>query len=204
MSIAPLPTLDDLKIACHVELTDASQDGVIAALGAAAESIIQLKTYNSVGDTLYVEVDDTPRTQPMASFSPPTSLWFKHRCIDVITTPPVVTAMDGSTVDPTTYRVDPLVGVAYGNYGIYFGFGPYTMTYHAGLIHHPQWTTLYRAIAAQAIRDITAWLFSQPNPGVKVVAAGGGVSESYVDGLPGRICQLLSALPGGAVALGLG
>lgn len=203
MSTAPWPTLDDLKLACKVEFADASLDGELAALAAAAESIIQIKTNNSVLGTTYVDLDDTLRAQPTASYSPPTSLFFKHSCIDLVTVPPVITGYDGSVLAVSTYRVDPIAGIAYGLAGVYFGIGPYTLTYQAGLIFHPRWTTVYRALAGRVMRELVVWMFDQPNAGLKSVAAGGGLSESYVDGLPSRICQLISALPGGAATLGL-
>jgi len=203
MSLAPLPTLDDLKVSCHIDLSDTSVDGELAALMAAAESIVQQKTGVPVADTVYVELDDTTQSQPTATFSSPMSLLLARRPVALLPYP-VVSGFDGTLVDPTTYRLDPLSGILYGNPGTYFGQGPYTITYHAGLVNHPEWATKYRAIASLVIRNIVAWLFDSPNPALKTVGAGGGVTQSFdTSGLPPRICTLLSALPGAGAAIGV-
>lgn len=203
MSLAPLPTLDDCKLVCKIDLGDPSLDGLIAAYMAAAESIVQQRTNVPIQDQQYVQTDRTLGVQPTASFSSPQAFLLNRRPINR-TIAPIIAGFDGTVVDATTYTVDHLAGIIYANLGISFSQGPYTITYNAGLVNHPDWAARYRAIVAQAIRDLVAWMYEQADPAVHSEGAGGGVSITFdpVD-CPRRICFLLSALPGGGVVLGI-
>lgn len=207
MSAAPLPTVDDVKMRVKYPLTDLSLDGEFAAYLAAADSYIQVRCNVTILDTQFVEIDRTLDMQPTGTFAPPQSLVLSKRPINP-NIAPTVQASDGSTLTNSPvalYYVDNLKGIIYATPGTYFGVGPYTITYNAGLVNHPQWATMYRAIVRQAMLDLCAWMYDNPNPGVKAEAAGGGVSYSWRDDeIPPRICALVSVLPGAAVSVGLG
>lgn len=207
MSTAPLPLVDDVKQALRLSLTDLSQDGAVAGLMAAADSFIQDACNCPILDTTFTEIDRTIDMQPTATFAPPQTLILSHRPINP-TAAFTILAEDGSTLANTpvqVYYVDYLKGLVYAVPGNYFGVGPYTITYNAGLVNHPQWSTRYRAIVRQVILDYCAWLYENPNPGAKTEAAGGGVSTTWRDDcVPPRIRSLVKRLPGAALSIGVG
>jgi hypothetical protein len=218
MSVAPWPLIDDIKTALKLPMTDLSQDGEIQGWIAACESLIQMWTGETVASSAYTDVDRTVDLQPVASFAPPRSLFLKHMPVD-LTKIVTVVAYDGSQVDtigpnPTgppyysttqMFYVDPLFGLIYGVMpgDVTFGNGPYAITYNAGLVCHPKWVPMYRAIAAQIVRDFCRW-FQEIPVGVKSMSAGGGVSESFdLSALPPRMKMMLNLLPNGSAKLGL-
>jgi hypothetical protein len=221
MSLAPWPLIDDIKQALKLLQTDASNDGEIAAWVAVADSWIQSYCGVPVVPQAYTDIDRTTDDQPTATFAPPTVLMLNHMPVD-LTQEITVTAYDGSVVDtigpnpsgPPYYSanenfyIDPLKGIiyAYQPGDITFGQGPYTITYAAGLTAHPDWGAKYRALAGRVVRDLCAWMSEHVNVAAKVESAGGGVSTSWFDGVPPRICVMTRMLPNGTsgVAGGIG
>lgn len=207
MSAAPLPQVDDLKQVLKLSLTDLSQDGALAGYLATADSIIQDACNVPILDTQFTEIDRTIDMQPTATFAPPQTLMVSHRPLNPSIAPTIL-AEDGSTLSNSPvqiYYVDNLKGIIYAIPGNYFGVGPYTITYNAGLVDHPQWATKYRAIVRQIMLDLAAWLYENPNVGAKTENAGAGVGITWRDDcVPPRIRGMIRRLPGAAVSVGLG
>jgi len=219
MSAAPWPLIDDIKTALKLSTTDLSFDGEIAAWIAAAESFIQYHTNVPVASTPFTDVDRTVDDQPTATFAPTTTLMVNRYPVDPAQ-PITVAAYDGTTVDTILasatggvsqndmFYMDYLKGVIYAvePSDITFGQGPYTITYNAGLACHPQWSTKYRAIAGQVVRDFCAWLSDNRNPGVASEGAGAGVMARWRDDcVPPRLRMFVRMLPGAGVpGVGIG
>ena len=207
MSQGPLPLVDDIKQALRLSMTDLSQDGFVATMLAAADSFIQDACNCPILDTEFTEIDRTIDMQPTATFAPTQTLIVSHRPMNPNIAPTILDETGSTLVNSPVpiYYVDNLKGIIYAIPGTYFGVGPYTITYNAGLIDHPQWETKYRAIVAQIMVDYCTWLYQNPNVGAKTEAAGGGVSTTWRDDcVPPRIQHLIRRLPGAGIALGLG
>jgi hypothetical protein len=133
-----------------------------------------------------------------------------HGCDPVLSLPgpfkttgpaPVVTDVDGSTVDSDEYRLDARAMMIRAKAGISFPNRPYTIVADMGLSAHPDYATRLEAIANQAIVDFVAYLYLNRTPGVTAFTEEGGGAMTFEGGgapplIPSRVMESIDRLPG--------
>lgn len=209
------PQLFDLQQVLRAE--DQSDAPTQTAALAAAIASIQEYCGQSFVSQPYTETDSNDRfIRASRMYDPPYSIRLKHTPVD-LSQPLTITDADGNVVvgstdtfgnpttvngNPSTYWVDPLSGIINCVYPNDFGFGPYTISYFAGLAAHPRWNGNPLAgipglsqVAYQCALDFAVNLCSQRVSVIKAEGAGGGVTTTYFEqDLPPRICALLGPL----------
>jgi hypothetical protein len=102
---------------------------------------------------------------------------------------PVVTDVNGTVVDATTYILDNRIGKIRSRFGgSIFSAGPYTVVATIGLSAHPDYAQL-EAVATTAILDLVAHLYEQRNPSEGLLVETANVA------IPPRIMGDLLLLP---------
>jgi hypothetical protein len=114
---------------------------------------------------------------------------------------PVVTDVNGSTVDSATYDLDARGMKIRAKSGVSFSARPYSILATIGLSAHPDYATRLEAIANQAIVDFVAHLWRNRLVGVSSIAEEGGSAQTFEgDGrpplIPDRVMESIDKLPG--------
>jgi hypothetical protein len=165
-----LPTVADLKAYCRIETT--AEDALLTALLARAvflwESLcgglpITARTFEYVDDPL----DGYPGPAPDVRRAD--TLLLPTRPVAVTS----VEDLDGTVVDPSTYRVYPSRGRISAVAGEEFIRGPYTITYQAGLSLYPDYATAIEPVVSSAILDLAADLYWRRMAGATGESAAG-------------------------------
>jgi hypothetical protein len=98
---------------------------------------------------------------------------------------------EGDTlVEDSDYRLDVRTGRITGINGA-FATWPYTIVATVGLSAHPNYTDRIEPVMNVAIIDIAADLYQRRSPAATSESTGGGVSSSYVGGIPERVKDML-------------
>lgn len=192
----PLPTLNDCKSELRLDLSLTGEDAVITRQMTRAKALIEgLLGYPLVAaaatHTNFAETDNHGQ-DPVLSLPGP----FKT------TSPaPVVTDVDGSTVESDDYTLDPIGLKIRAKSGVAFTNRPYTIAATIGLDVHPDYASKYEAIASDAIIALTIHLYRQRNPGISpFTEEGGGGTVLAGNGRPTRIpdavMDIIDLLPG--------
>lgn len=187
----PLPTLADAKSLLRIEHAD--EDTLVQQLLARAKADIETflgYDLTAVSRTYidYTECDNYG-VQPHLSMPGP----FKTAA-----PAPIVTDVDGVTVDATTYYLDDRGLKIRAKAGYAFPARPYTIVATIGLSAHPDYASKYELVAATAILDLVAHRYLNRDPGMSSETDEGGGTKSIgaPEPIPGRIINQLLMLPG--------
>jgi uncharacterized phiE125 gp8 family phage protein len=184
-----LPTVADCK--SYLRKEDTSEDALLAQLLARALAMIET----------YLGYPITAASRTYTDYAERYSGFIQLPGPFLITgTPPVVTDVNGGTVDASSYTLDQRSGKIRWAYGrmptAVIPAQPYTVVATIGLSEHPDYAGSLEAVASNAIVDLVAHLYQNRNPAVLSQADEGGGSVSLTpDGIPARILQDLSLLP---------
>lgn len=192
-----LPTPLDAKLYCRIETAD--EDVLVSQLLARAKATVEwyIGYPMTAVATTYVNTDvslpgfsTAPYRYSVAELQLPGPF--------LLTAPaPIVTDVNGTVVDPTTYVLDNREGRIRSKDGsAIFGSLPYTVVATIGLSAHPDYAARLEAVASIAILDLVAHLYQNRNPAVISESDEGGSSQSLSpDAIPPRIRQDLWMLP---------
>lgn len=114
---------------------------------------------------------------------------------------PVVTDVDGSTVNSADYSLDTRGMMLRAKAGVSFTNRPYTIVATIGLDQHPDYSANLESIVNQAIVEFVAYLYKNRTPGVSSFSEEGGGAVVYEgNGIPTRIpagvMEWIDLLPG--------
>lgn len=184
-----LPSSSDLKTYLRIQST--AEDTLLASLvtraTALAEGVLG-RPITTVADLAMVDEADT-----LVAYGAVTKLLVPVTPYDTASL--VITDADGTALVVTTdYRVgNAWTGEVFASEGSAFTNGPYTLTADVGLATASDYSTRIEPLIGAAIIDIAADLWHRRNPGAATESTGGGVSTTYVRGIPERAWQMLAA-----------
>lgn len=185
-----LPTLQDAKQLLRIEHAD--EDTLVQQLLSRAKADIETFLGYALTAVQTTHVDYTERdnygVQPVLTMPGP----FKTAA-----PAPVVTDVNGSTVDAANYYLDDRGLKIRAKPGYSFPARPYTIVATIGLSAHPDYAARYELVAATAILDLVAHRYWNRNPGVRTETDEGGGSKAYRDeAIPPEIINQIMMLPG--------
>lgn len=188
---------DAVKLHCHAEGTaeDDWFDDTLAEVKADIETLLGVPI-----TAAEVTVKDV--AESIRSYGVVTELFMEYPVED--TTPaPVITDVDGDTVDATTYDLDPLTGVVTAKEGYTFPNGPYTIVATIGMSAHPDYATRIESVLNRAIKQSVAAAYDRRNPDLMQESAAGGSSRRYAESgmLPDAVRKRLSSLRYRAISI---
>lgn len=107
----------------------------------------------------------------------------------------VVTDVDSTTVDSSTYAVDGISGRFLANTGESFSHAPYKVVAKVGFSAHPEYSTIIEPQIRALIIGLASIIYHQRNPNATSDSSGGGVSVSYSDNpLPKHLDSIVMRL----------
>jgi hypothetical protein len=185
-----LPTTADLKLVLKIQTT--AEDALLASLLLRARAVIEGELGRPIvtvtkswredgfvnrvwggGQSIAIPVEATP---------------FDPASLQITDVDSVVLTDTADYWAPLTGRE----GVVRARPGIAFSNGPYTVEVDAGLDLLPDYATLVEPAIGAAILDYAASLYQERNAAATSESTGGGVSTSYVPGMPQRVRDALS------------
>jgi hypothetical protein len=180
----PLPTVTDAKGYLRVDLPN--EDPLFTILLARAKAGIETLLGYAMTAVALTHVD-YDRRYPSNELQLPGPF--------LATGPaPVVTDVNGTVVDPTTYSLDFRQGKIRSKYGgPIFSIGPYSVLATIGLSAHPDYDARLETVASSAILDFVAHLYENRNPMIGD-DLGQGIN-SATPAVPPRIISDLMVLP---------
>lgn len=181
-----LPVLADAK--AYLRQTDSTVDDTL---------IQQLldRAYGAVQAYLSIPIVSIATTRVIErGAGQPRVLPLRAESID-LTQPVSITDGNGLTVDPTTYRIDAELGLAYRTPMAWSWWGcfPYTVAFSWGLSVRPDYALVVAPAVGGGILDTVADWYQRRSPAATSEEAGGGVKQSFAakTGLPPRVCAVL-------------
>lgn len=189
-----LPTLQDAKSYLRIEHAD--EDTLVQQLLTRAKADIENFLGYALTAAATTHVDYTERdnygVQPVITLPGP----FKTSA-----PAPVVTDVNGSTVDAAQYDLDPRGLRIRAKAGYSFPARPYTIAATIGLSAHPDYASRLEPVVATAIIELVAHRYWNRNPGMssQTDEGGGSIGMGGIgaqEPIPGRIINQLLALPG--------
>lgn len=190
-----LPTLADAKAALRIQTT--AEDAVIADLLLDAQAAVE--TYLGVRIAAASDVM-TDRTDRNGRAYGRVQQLMCERYPVAASPAPVVTDVNGATVDPTTYTVDGRRGFLIGNAGVTFDAGPYTITATVGVSAHPDYTARLERLVRRAILDLVSDLYQRRNPGARMEGEAGVTVQYGPEIIPPRTLAYLASCRVGPLA----
>lgn len=183
------PTVAQVKSILRIQT--AAEDDVVALILAQAKATV-LGYIDRAVDATEMTMEDTANSEetwPIVT---------KLYCADwpMATDPaPVLTDVDGTVVDATTYDVLARLGIIRAKAGTTFNNGPYTIDATVGLTTlGTDFTNRYEALLFAAVTDLCAVWYEQRNANT-IQESEAGVSRTYGrDDIPPRIKTTLSQL----------
>jgi hypothetical protein len=189
-----LATAQDCKDYCRVQTT--AEDSLFTAMRARAIAAIEQELGYSLESAVRTHVDYTERDnygqEPVLSLPGP----FKTSG-----PAPVVTDVDGSTVDSADYNLDARGLKIRAKPSVTFNRRPYTIVATIGLSEHPDYSSRLEGIVNQAIVDFVAHLWANRSVGVNNETDEGGGARTFSSIgspalIPKRVMDSLDSLPG--------
>jgi hypothetical protein len=192
------PSLDDLKGYLRVQTT--AEDDVIQGLLDGAIGAVTGYINRAVEATEMV-MEDPAAT--LNAYSSVRKLYTTDYPVTDDDPAPAITDQAGTTVDPTTYRLFPIIGMFRANPGICFDNGPYLITATVGLVFAPKFTQSVMPLLRRAVLDLAAGWYQQRNAQATQESEA-GVSASWGPGeIPPRVCAMLANLKRPSQRIGL-
>lgn len=178
-----LPVLVDLKN--YLRVTWTAEDSALTAMLASATGLITnwLGRPIAAASRIYVVEDPRASSTSVSRLSTdPASGVATLRIPDApvaIAPAPTIADADGTTVDPTTYRINSDNGLIRSASGFGFCRFPYTITATTGLATRADYATIVEPCLSQAIIDTAADLYQRRNPAATDENDGVGGSVRY-------------------------
>lgn len=188
-----LPTVDDCK--SYLRIQTNAEDALVAQLLARAQLLIEgllgyALTAVSRPHVNYEEVDNHGQ-RPAITLPGP----FK-----TAVPAPIVTDVDGTVVDATTYTLDVRGMRILAKPGVLFPRRPYSVVADIGLSAHPDYAAKLEGEISNAIIDQVAHLYFNRNPAISSESDEAGAVKVLSDGgqqlIPGRVYDAVNLMPG--------
>lgn len=194
-----LPTWRDLRLYLRIQTTaeDGTPNDDPAGTGNGLLAMLHREAVATVRRYLgrpieAIDRDFVDRVEHQRAYFATTKLVVPETPIDPDSV--LITDKNGNAIDSTTYTVDGIYGIIYGNEDISFGDPPYRISCSVGLETHPDFEFI-EAMIGSAILDIGANLYQNRSPASTSEASGGGVSVTYgKDGVSPRTATILNGL----------
>jgi hypothetical protein len=189
-----LPTLQDAKSILRIEHAD--EDTLVQQLLTRAKADIEQFLGYALTAAARTHVDYSERdnygVQPALRLPGP----FKTS-----SPAPVVTDVNGSTIDAANYYLDDRGLRILAKAGYSFPNRPYTIVATVGLSAHPDYASRLEAVVSTAILELVAHRYLNRDPGMSSQTDEGGGTKGMggigaQEPLPGRIVNQLLMLPG--------
>jgi hypothetical protein len=178
-----LPTTADAKSLLRIEHN--GEDTLIGQMLVRAQALIETYLGYALTAVARTHIDynerDNAGLQPVLRLPGP----FKTAA-----PAPVVTDVEGATVDAATYDLDPRTMKIRAKAGTEFPARPYSIVATIGLSVHPDYTASLEAVVSTAILSVTSHLYLNRNPAARSQSDEGGTAVTLSDE------ELLELAPG--------
>lgn len=174
-----LPTVADFKL--YIKREDTAEDALLTQLLARAVAMAEQYLGMPITAASVAKID---RAEHLHGTPAPRALVYPGRPIGTV----AIVDGDGDTVDPTTYTVDAEAGMIFGNTGIRFSNGPYTITATWGLSLFARYAAQIEPAISAVILDIAADLWSRRTPGASSETGAGTTVSWEVSAACGARC----------------